>query len=386
MVDNLTSRQEHGVLIFWTIAVLTSALAVWGYKRLGKKKVRPTAPKKEPTPTYIEGARRRAAERAAAAALVKTQPPTPAPAPPSIPAPVAPMLYERMGMEAAPPPPASVPTPVPVPPAPAPAPEPAPLSAKEAFKKALAEHNAKIGRAQKEHRRSAPVEQYHSTLESTREEPTYAAVTKRALDKPRLRITYRDRHGEVTRRYVDVISYDLAVGSMEAYCQLRRAQRTFYFDSIQDAIDLETGEYVPDFPKYFEDIYRQSPKYAIDQFADQHGDALFVLFCMAKADGKLMAKERRIILGYAQEHGLAPDQEDGLMDEIKDWDATTRTRFHNAVRAVKADNTHDVEALFAACVQIVQSDKAAHSDEVRMLIYAAKQWGLPVPDWLQQHR
>lgn len=320
------------------------------------------------------------------------------------------MLYERMGMEAAPPPPAPVPVPppapvpvpapapvpvpvpapvpvpvpVPVPPPPAPAPEPAPLSAKEAFKKALAEHNAKIGQAQKEHRRSAPVEQYHPTLESTREEPTYDAVTKRALDKPRLRITYRDRHGEVTRRYVDVISYDLAVGSMEAYCQLRRAQRTFYFDSIQDAIDLETGEYVPDFPKYFEDIYRQSPKYAIDQFADQHGDALFVLFCMAKADGKMMAKERRIILGYAQEHGLEPDQEDGLMDEIKDWDATTRTRFHNAVRAVKADNAHDVEALFAACVQIVQSDKAAHSDEVRMLIYAAKQWGLPVPDWLQK--
>ena len=364
-MDSWQIQQAYGLEIIAALLVgMAMAASCWIYLRKMK-----AAPKKARPKNNIEAARMRAADRLATrpemTAEEPQQPATALSAAAAAPeanredeAPVATQvetskpLYERMGMdekrpEPAPalvyaPAPAPTPAPTPMPaPAPAPAPvpaptpeqqhepapspkpvepdqppekEPEPLSPKEAFKKALAEHNAQIGRAQKAYKQSLPVEQQrHPTWERTYENPTYDKQIEptRSSEKPRLRISYSDSNGEMTTRQIDVREYSLAYKSMEAYCHLRKAHRTFYFNSVKDAIDMETGEQIRDLSKYFEDVYKQTPQYEIDQFLDQHEDALFVLFCMAKADGNGKEHHHDLCLLYWRHQPTAKQQRHG---------------------------------------------------------------------------
>lgn len=171
---------------------------------------------------------------------------------------------------------------------------------------------------------------------------------------------------------------------MIAFCHMRKANRTFLFSGIKQAIDLETGEVISSIGAYLDSLYQQTPKYTVKQFIDENSAPLFILFCMAKADGAMRAKERSIIAEYASKHGLTDfDAQDELLTQMKQWEANTRNRFHQAVREAKAKMMYDLEELLEACVQIIQTDKAPHSDEMRMLIYTATQWELPLPDGIR---
>ena len=61
-----------------------------------------------------------------------------------------------------------------------------------------------------------------------------------------LKLTYQDAHGVVTHRDVVVSKYcRTGKGHIEAFCQLRNADRVFRLDRIKAAIDLDTGEVLP---------------------------------------------------------------------------------------------------------------------------------------------
>lgn len=489
------------MLIFWIIAVVAAALVVWGWRHLGKKKVRTPALKKELPPSYIEGARMRAAERAEARAAgssnalqrpQQTLPPAPSATPyqrlaehmeittspvtappaslihpepvpeainpkeePQQATPPAPSgtLYQRLAEHietttapvTAPPVPLIQPEPVPeaigpeeepqqesgelqrqtTPPTPlyqrlvdhvettttpvSTPPQPTPplkqesekLSLKEKFQKELQEHNKKISDAIKQNRKSAHPRRYShpniiaSKINEFPEKDVWESgdvdlygEDGKILRKTDLRISYRDREGNITNRDVDVQRYayrpDRGIGSMIAFCHMRKANRTFLFSGIKQSIDLETGEVISSIGAYLDSLYQQTPKYAVKNFIDGNKAPLFILFCMAKADGVMRSKERSVIADYANKHGLTDfDAQDELLTQMKQWEANTRNRFHQAVREAKSEMVYDLEDLLEACIQIIQTDKTIHSDEIRMLNYAATHWELPLPDGIR---
>jgi hypothetical protein len=115
-----------------------------------------------------------------------------------------------------------------------------------------------------------------------------------------LAIVYVDGSGAATERTIDVRKYDegLYGGCIMAFCRLREANRTFRFDRIQSAIDIETGEVLEDVRIYLRGKYEASPAGAMDQFLDQVYDAIRALFFIGKADGRLTAKEKAEILTF----------------------------------------------------------------------------------------
>lgn len=83
----------------------------------------------------------------------------------------------------------------------------------------------------------------------------------------KLLISYRDRHGQLTQRDIDVIAFDEYLGIM-AYCNLRHETRTFLFDRIESCIDKTSNESihagkVSDHLYY---IYQQTPEYSVETF------------------------------------------------------------------------------------------------------------------------
>lgn len=83
----------------------------------------------------------------------------------------------------------------------------------------------------------------------------------------KLQISYRDRHGQLTQRDIDVIAFDEYLGIM-AYCNLRYETRTFLFDRIESCIDKTSSESIQS-GKVFDHlyyIYQQTPEYSVETF------------------------------------------------------------------------------------------------------------------------
>lgn len=66
-----------------------------------------------------------------------------------------------------------------------------------------------------------------------------------------LRLTYVDRVGERTERDVVVFKIYPRLRKFDAFCRLRQDQRTFYFEGVEEAVDLASGEIIPDVGAFF---------------------------------------------------------------------------------------------------------------------------------------
>ncbi|WP_146131916.1 WYL domain-containing protein [Chromobacterium amazonense] len=63
--------------------------------------------------------------------------------------------------------------------------------------------------------------------------------------KAKLLLVYRDADGNESNREVEVFGYDPDSDTLEAFCLLRKANRSFRLDRIVRAVDRETGEDIP---------------------------------------------------------------------------------------------------------------------------------------------
>ncbi|MDE1715750.1 hypothetical protein PWG14_25110 [Chromobacterium amazonense] len=63
--------------------------------------------------------------------------------------------------------------------------------------------------------------------------------------KAKLLLVYRDADGNESNREVEVFGYDPDSDTLEAFCLLRRANRSFRLDRIVRMVDRETGESIP---------------------------------------------------------------------------------------------------------------------------------------------
>lgn len=202
----------------------------------------------------------------------------------------------------------------------------------------------------------------------------------------RLNIHFTDKAGQQTVRDITTerFSYnrETTTGLLLAYCHMRNSRRPFALNRISNAVDLDTGEAIPNLGEFLEHAYQQTPLYQVDQFLEQHDAGAFVLFSFAKADGVLRAKERAIILSWAQANGMTDTQaQSELETQFRGW-FMTKHSYWDAVKKVKQQARPDeyMTALWAAVVAIVQSDKKPHDQEADFLRYAAKQWGISSAD------
>ena len=216
----------------------------------------------------------------------------------------------------------------------------------------------------------------------------YAAGTKRRkLNGVALLIYFVDRNGEATERNISTVNYvhdpETHGGSVYAFCHLREAYRTFSFSQIKMVVDLNTGEVVGDLGAFLDSLYMTTTVGVVDKFLDDHSAGMFVLFSFAKADGAMRAKERVIMLDWARAQGLSDEAAlTNLEAEMKkNWYATT-SAFWDAVNAVKREARGEayVQSIWSAAQAILNSDKKLSEQEEQYLKYAAKQWGLPLPE------
>lgn len=202
------------------------------------------------------------------------------------------------------------------------------------------------------------------------------------LEGVRLHISFVDREGAATQRDVDVKRYshnpETGTGMIYAFCHLRQANRPFVFSRIKQTSDPETGEIIANIGQYLDSIYQGTPLHAVEQFLKEHDAAIFAMFSLAKADGFLRAKERSLIVQWAALHGLIQNQDLLVLeDQIKGW-YFTKHSFYEAVKTVvkQARPEQYIQELWSTMQAIVGSDKTQHPDEIQLLSYAARQWGI----------
>ncbi len=210
-------------------------------------------------------------------------------------------------------------------------------------------------------------------------------MVERTLDGISLNIKFVDREGHATQRDITVKRYAhnpaTHGGVIYAWCHLRQGNRPFALRRIRAATDLATGEVIQDVGTFLDAAYQETPRYAVEKFVEENDAAIVVLFSFSKADGAMRVKERTIIKQWAVRHGLT--QEQGVLaleSQFKDWYFTKRS-FYDAVKTVKAQDHSEsyMQTLWEASQAIVASDKTQHSDELELLSYAARQWGIKLP-------
>lgn len=107
----------------------------------------------------------------------------------------------------------------------------------------------------------------------------WEVVTPRKIDA-NLAIKYQDGVGSVTRRTIRLMKYGPWEGGamLWAYCDLRKANRTFRTDRIIECADVDTGEVIGNLEAWLEAKYAQSPERALEKVVESSWDVLRVLY------------------------------------------------------------------------------------------------------------
>lgn len=84
----------------------------------------------------------------------------------------------------------------------------------------------------------------------------------------KLLIRYRSNDDEITERIISDISPDLPT-RIHAYCHLRNEGRTFRLNQIESAIDLVSGEIIPDISLFFGLPSQKPPKPTMPVFSEK---------------------------------------------------------------------------------------------------------------------
>jgi len=189
-----------------------------------------------------------------------------------------------------------------------------------------------------------------------------------------LTICYESSSGELTQRGVSVTEFDSH--EMLGLCHLRARYRTFLYERIFSCVNTQTGEVVSDVYAHIRDAYRKSPRYVVDTLYREQYEALQILLYVSKADGRLMAPERRVIRAACRVLANNPAITDELADQlIKDVRVDSDRAFKIAVgRIAKQGNAQTIRRLMIACQTIVNTQRSVTTSEQEALDYMAKRF------------
>ena len=205
-------------------------------------------------------------------------------------------------------------------------------------------------------------------------------------------IEYRDATGSVSARRISVrnLRYSKKRIAVNAFCHEREAPRCFISERITMAADLETGEVLqpnpaawllnaytshPDGRRYFD---RQDMDAAAAAHRQRFQDALLVLVYVARADGRMTAVERRVILGAAATIRAA-DPAFGALPELTDTQLQRmrcdHSEFLRAVRVLKSSADWLKLAVTQAAQAVMDADGKQDAEEAKALAWLRRSLG-----------
>lgn len=214
------------------------------------------------------------------------------------------------------------------------------------------------------------------TRESQAAQPTAQEISAWEIPAPKdvsakFTFDYRDAEGVQTTRTVQVKRFGQYNGRTYicGHCELAQAWRTFRADRVNDCVDEATGEFV-DATERLEAIYAASPERAKDALREAEYDVLRILLYVGKADGRLMAAEKRVIrevcVAMTGEDRLTDAMIDRLLSELS---VPTLPAFQMAVERVIERGESAANRILDAANRIIQTQKTVHPAEQEALDY-----------------
>lgn len=188
----------------------------------------------------------------------------------------------------------------------------------------------------------------------------------------RLRLSYQDAGGLLSERIVDVRECDTRnpEGCLIGHCHLRNAIRTFRLDRIRRAVDLETGEIIPEMTAYAAQKYAESPTASMDKLLGDAADSLRALFYIGKADGRFTAKEKKIFLDFCQAAaGDARITQRHIDDLCAQMDIPTQQSFKLICGRIAKSGHDQGQQVLRAAEAMIATEKTISGNEAEALDY-----------------
>lgn len=195
-----------------------------------------------------------------------------------------------------------------------------------------------------------------------------------AVDLPAW-VHYRDSKGQDSRREIAVrriAKREDGSFVLLAFCQVRKANRSFVVSRIEQFIDLTTGEVVPDVGPHLMACYWASPAGQLAGLWDRRAAELRALLFVAKADGALRIQQRALILAYLQriEPSLVAG-DDHLKEALSGWEINQR-QFRADLKTVAALEVEIGAALLAALEGLAATRKSKRDFTDAAMVVARK--------------
>lgn len=196
-----------------------------------------------------------------------------------------------------------------------------------------------------------------------------------------LEIDYRDRNGQDTTRRIRLKRFacndSLTDAALMAHCYLRGGFRLFRASRVQRCVDVETGEIIRNLPQYLLDTYASSPAGLLEAMWEKYGDELAALIYVGKLDGRLMKKEKEVIVSYIRNRfGDSNLGEADLLEELKAVDVLSKNQFARCLGRLAALNDLDRSAFVEAVEAILATKKVKSAAEEEVIPYVRKRLGM----------
>ncbi|GBF44408.1 tellurite resistance protein TehB [Leptospira ellinghausenii] len=151
-----------------------------------------------------------------------------------------------------------------------------------------------------------------------------------------------------------------------AFCHERQSHRTFKLSGIKSMCDLETGELITDPYNYLVQRFQDSPLGKWTKFLSEFEKEILILVFVAKVDGRMTARERKIIFEYANQRAQ-DDLDFNTVDiEIKNLYCDLK-EFNQYLNKTKSLTESEKNSFIATLDSIIKADKKVDPMELAAL-------------------
>jgi hypothetical protein len=173
-----------------------------------------------------------------------------------------------------------------------------------------------------------------------------------------LSIHYRDINDQESHRDIATIDFAPVEGGVmvRAYCHSRRANRTLRASRMLTVIDRDSGEPVRNVVAYLTEKYNQSPEGKLRNAKMAFENELSVLVFVARADGKMLKKERVPIAEYLATATDGNVNIDFAQESLKAFEVNN-SDFHRTTKELVNRSPEERQAIIDTAVRISELPK-----------------------------
>lgn len=175
-------------------------------------------------------------------------------------------------------------------------------------------------------------------------------------------ITYVDGKGQESKREIRTRSlcHQGENGyALLAFCHMRKSHRAFLVSRIEEFVDLSTGEFVEDVVSYLREVHARSPRVALARDLEPHAAEIGILAYIARADGRVTARELDVVMGYVS--SLAPGVDSRMAADLFKDLSPSQTDLRRAVAEIEGRPVEG-KAAFAGALDALEGARSRVDD------------------------